>query len=134
LTWVLRTLTGRPITDGQSGYRALSQRAAAAAEIAHDYNYAQVLTLDLLRRGARYAEVPIGYAFREHGRSFVRLHRYLRAVVPTAWQVLRAPLPPPLHAGAETGTAAPAAGAPSLATASAGPGPAAHPAARLTAP
>lgn len=97
LTWALRALTGAAITDGQSGYRALSHRAAAHAEIVHDYNYAQVLTVDLLRRGARYAEVPIGYAFRAHGRSFVRLHRYLRAVVPATWRVLRAPAPPPLH-------------------------------------
>ena len=41
----------------------------------HDYNYAQVLTLDLLAKGYRYAEVPISYRFREHGRSFVRLGR-----------------------------------------------------------
>ena len=34
-----------PITDGQSGYRALSWAAAADAEVVHDYNYAQVLTV-----------------------------------------------------------------------------------------
>ena len=63
----------RGLTDGQSGYRALSPAAAAAAEVVHDFNYAQVLTLDLLAKGFRYAEVPITYRFREHGRSFVRL-------------------------------------------------------------
>ncbi len=78
-----------PLTDGQSGYRALSGRAAADAEIAHDYNYAQVLTLDLLGRGFRYLEVPIDYAHREIGRSFVRLPTYLRRVVPTAYRVWR---------------------------------------------
>ena len=71
-----------PVTDGQSGYRALSAAAAAAAEIIHDYNYAQVLTLDLLGKGFRYAEVPISYPFRTTGRSFVRLDPYLRQVVP----------------------------------------------------
>ncbi len=51
-----------------------------------------MLTLDLLARGFRYVEVPITYAFREHGRSFVRLGRYLRAVVPAVWRVVnRAP-------------------------------------------
>jgi len=85
LAWVAR----RPITDGQSGYRALAPWAAAAAEIAHDYNYAQVLTLDLLARGARYAEVPISYGFRSSGRSFVRLGRYLRRVVPTVYRQLQ---------------------------------------------
>lgn len=78
LGWVARV----PISDGQSGYRALSPAAARTADVVHDYNYAQVLTLDLLGKGYRYAEVPIGYAFRETGRSFVRLGRYLRHVVP----------------------------------------------------
>jgi glycosyltransferase involved in cell wall biosynthesis len=82
--WVART----PITDGQSGYRALSGRAARDAEVAHDFNYAQVLTLDLLAKGYRYREVPISYAFREHGRSFVKLGRYLRAVVPAVWRTV----------------------------------------------
>jgi glycosyltransferase involved in cell wall biosynthesis len=93
LTVALARLAGCPITDGQSGYRALSPGAAAAAEVAHDYNYAQVLTLDLLRRGFRYAEVPISYSFREHGRSFVRLDRYLRHVVPTVVRLVRSPVP-----------------------------------------
>jgi glycosyltransferase involved in cell wall biosynthesis len=90
LTWALRRLAHRPITDGQSGYRALSPAAAAAADIAHDFNYAQVLTLDLLARGFRYHEVPITYRFRETGTSFVRLGPYLRAVVPTVWRQWRA--------------------------------------------
>ncbi len=82
LTWVLRFVARRPISDGQSGYRAFSRSAAAAAEIVHDYNYAQVITLDLLAKGFRYHEVPITYRFRDRGRSFVRLGSYLRAVVP----------------------------------------------------
>jgi len=76
-------------TDGQSGYRALSGEAAAAAEVIHDYNYAQVLTLDLVRKGFRYHEVPITYAFRSSGRSFVRLPTYLRNVVPAVARELR---------------------------------------------
>jgi glycosyltransferase involved in cell wall biosynthesis len=79
----------RGLTDGQSGYRALSPRAAADAEILHDFNYAQVLTLDLVAKGFRYAEVPVRYRFRQHGRSFVRLGPYLRRVVPAVWRELR---------------------------------------------
>lgn len=79
----------RGLTDGQSGYRALSPGAAAAAEVIHDFNYAQVLTLDLVAKGFAYAEVPISYAFRRHGRSFIRLGRYLRAVVPAVAAELR---------------------------------------------
>ncbi|MEX2625777.1 MAG: lysylphosphatidylglycerol synthase domain-containing protein [Ilumatobacteraceae bacterium] len=78
LAWTVR----HPITDGQSGYRALSGHAAATVDIVHDYNYAQVLTVDALRRGMRYREVPITYRFRSTGRSFVRLLPYLRSVVP----------------------------------------------------
>jgi glycosyltransferase involved in cell wall biosynthesis len=88
LTSALRWIARTPITDGQSGYRALSARAARDAEVAHDFNYAQVLTLDLLAKGYRYEEVPISYSFREHGRSFVRLGRYLRAVIPAVWRTV----------------------------------------------
>ncbi len=87
LTMLVRLLVRRHgwrgVTDGQSGYRALSPAATAAADIAHDFNYAQVLTVDLAAKGFRYAEVPITYAFRRHGRSFVRPVPYLRAVLPT---------------------------------------------------
>lgn len=82
LTAALSLVARRRITDGQSGYRAFSRTAAAGAEIIHDFNYAQVLTLDLLDKGYRYAEVPISYSFRTTGESFVRLGRYLRHVVP----------------------------------------------------
>jgi glycosyltransferase involved in cell wall biosynthesis len=88
LTVLLRFVARAPIGDGQSGFRALSRAAAADAEIVHDYNYAQVLTLDLLAKGYRYLEVPIGYQFRTCGRSFVRPLRYLRKVVPAVWREL----------------------------------------------
>ncbi|MBV6508557.1 MAG: hypothetical protein JJLCMIEE_01621 [Acidimicrobiales bacterium] len=82
LTKLLAFWSRHPLTDGQSGYRALSLAAAADAEIIHDYNYAQVLTLDLLAKGFVYEEVPISYHFRRQGHSFIRLGRYLRAVLP----------------------------------------------------
>ena len=91
LTGCLRLITRVPLTDGQSGFRALSAEAAANAEIIHDYNYAQVLTLDLLAKGFRYAEVPITYSFRTRGSSFVRPLPYLRHVVPAVARQLRAP-------------------------------------------
>jgi glycosyltransferase involved in cell wall biosynthesis len=94
LTAALSRLLHMPITDGQSGYRALSPRAAAAARIGHDYNYAQVLTIEMVRYGFRYAEVPITYRFRERGRSFVRLLPYLTRVVPAVARELTAPRAP----------------------------------------
>jgi glycosyltransferase involved in cell wall biosynthesis len=89
LTRMLAYIARAPLSDGQSGYRALSAPAARDAEIIHDYNYAQVLTLDLLAKGYRYAEVPISYTFRRHGRSFVRLVPYLAHVVPAVRRQLR---------------------------------------------
>jgi hypothetical protein len=68
---LLSVLTGRWISDGQTGYRAFSRRALDVAEIVHDYNYAQVLTLDLLHKGMRMTEVPVRYQRRRHGRSFI---------------------------------------------------------------
>jgi hypothetical protein len=98
LSLVLRFLTRTPISDGQSGYRALSRRAAGQARIVHDFNYAQVLTIDLLARGARYVEVPISYHFRETGQSFVRLGEYLAAVIPAVHHQLSTDVDLPLPA------------------------------------
>ena len=88
LTRTLSIIARRRITDGQTGYRAFSRSAAADAEIIHDYNYAQVLTLDLLAKGYRYSEVPISYRFRTTGQSFVKLGRYLRNVIPAVYREL----------------------------------------------
>jgi hypothetical protein len=66
-------LCGRWVSDGQTGYRAFSARAIAVAEIVHDYNYAQVLTMDLLKKGMRMTEVPVSYRVRQRGRSFISL-------------------------------------------------------------
>ena len=90
LTLALSAVARRRISDGQSGYRALSLDAARHAEIIHDFNYAQVLTLDLLDKGYRYAEVPISYRFRTTGDSFIKLGRYLRHVVPAVARELTA--------------------------------------------
>ena len=89
LTWLTSAVARRRLTDAQSGFRALGRDALANAAINHDYNYAQVLTLDLLRKGFRYAEVPITYSRRREGKSFVKLGRYLRRVVPAMAKAAR---------------------------------------------
>lgn len=89
-TTLLVLLTGCPITDGQTGMRAFSREAARRAEIIHDYNYAQVLTLDLLRKGFRMEEIPIHYRVREHGASFITW-RYPAKVLPAIWRELKSP-------------------------------------------
>ena len=89
-TSLLVLLTGHRITDGQTGMRAFSREAADRAEIVHDYNYAQVLTLDLLRKGFRMEEVGIRYRVREHGESFIGWS-YPAKVLPAIWRELRSP-------------------------------------------
>jgi hypothetical protein len=89
LTVLTSIVARRRLTDAQTGFRALSGWAAAHATIGHDYNYAQVLTLGLLRRGFRYAEVPIRYSRRRHGHSFVKLGRYLWRVLPAMARATR---------------------------------------------
>jgi hypothetical protein len=87
---LLGTLLGTVVSDGQTGYRAFSARALAAARIGHDYNYAQVLTLSLWGAGIDAVEVPISYRRRTTGRSFVRYPEYLVRVAPAVWREWRA--------------------------------------------
>lgn len=100
LTRLLAFVARTRITDGQSGYRAFSPAAAADAEIIHDFNYAQVVTLDLIAKGYRYLEVPISYRFRTTGTSFVKPGRYLRNVVPAVYRELNHPSAPSTSSGA----------------------------------
>jgi glycosyltransferase involved in cell wall biosynthesis len=89
LTVITSVLARRRLTDAQSGFRALSRDALRVVEVQHDYNYAQVLTLDLLGKGFDYREVPITYGRRVHGRSFVTVGRYLRKVMPAMARAAR---------------------------------------------
>ena len=89
LTALTSVAAGRRLTDGQSGFRALGRSALAVATVSHDYNYAQVLTLDLLGKGLRYAEVPIRYGWRTEGSSYVRPGRYLCRVLPAMARAAR---------------------------------------------
>ncbi len=82
-------LTESVTSDGQSGYRAFSARALREARIAHDYNYAQVLTISLWGAGMDPVEVPISYRPRIAGRSFVRYPEYLARVGPAVWRQWR---------------------------------------------
>ena len=82
-------LTESVTSDGQSGYRAFSARALREARIAHDYNYAQVLTISLWGAGMDPVEVPISYRRRIAGRSFVRYPEYLARVGPAVWRQWR---------------------------------------------
>ncbi|RDU36262.1 glycosyltransferase family 2 protein [Neobacillus piezotolerans] len=85
-------LLRRWIYDGQSGMRAFSRLAMEHAEIEHDYNYAQVITLNLLRKGFRMKEIPIRYQVRETGESFIKFKAYMTSVLPAIIREMRKPV------------------------------------------
>jgi glycosyltransferase involved in cell wall biosynthesis len=80
------------IYDGQSGMRGFSREAIEKAEIIHDYNYAQVLTLNLIRQGFRLQEVPITYQVRTKGQSFIKFKEYVSTVIPAIYKEMRRPV------------------------------------------
>jgi glycosyltransferase involved in cell wall biosynthesis len=85
LSALMNSATGLELSDWQTGYRAFSPAALAAARIRHDYNYAQVLTLALWGVGIEPWEVPIDYRRRTDGASFVKHGEYLRRAGPAIW-------------------------------------------------
>ncbi|MFE4349137.1 glycosyltransferase family 2 protein [Peribacillus butanolivorans] len=91
-TFVQSLLLRRWIYDGQSGMRAFTKQALKHAEIVHNYNYAQVLTLNLVRKGFRVKEVPIQYQVRSTGESFITFRGYLSSVIPAIWKEVKRPV------------------------------------------
>ncbi|QED46038.1 glycosyltransferase family 2 protein [Cytobacillus dafuensis] len=85
-TFIQSLLLRKWIHDGQSGMRAFTRQALEHAEIVHNYNYAQVLTLNLVRKGFRVKEVPIQYQVRSTGESFITFKGYLSSVIPAIWK------------------------------------------------
>lgn len=90
-TFLQSLLLRKWIYDGQSGMRAFSRQAMKHAEIIHDYNYAQVVTLNLVRKGFRVLEVPITYKVRATGQSFIKFGKYMTSVLPGIWKEMRRP-------------------------------------------
>jgi glycosyltransferase involved in cell wall biosynthesis len=88
-TLVQSTLLRRWIYDGQSGMRAFSREATMDAEIIHDYNYAQVVTLNLVRKGYRMKEIPIRYQVRTKGQSFIKFKAYMTSVIPAIYKEMK---------------------------------------------
>jgi glycosyltransferase involved in cell wall biosynthesis len=91
-TMIQAILLRRWIYDGQSGMRAFSRQAMEHAEIIHDYNYAQVITLNLVRKGFRVKEVPISYQVRTKGESFIKFKAYMSSVIPAIYKEMKRPV------------------------------------------
>jgi glycosyltransferase involved in cell wall biosynthesis len=92
-TFLQTLLLRKWLYDGQSGMRAFSRQVLKHAEIIHDYNYAQVLTLNLVRKGFRVLEVPIQYRVRTTGTSFISFKKYMTNVVPAVFREVTRPVP-----------------------------------------
>lgn len=91
-TFLQSLLLRKWIYDGQSGMRAFSRQVLEHAEIIHDYNYAQVITLNIIRKGFRMKEVPINYQVRTKGQSFIKFQSYLTSVLPAIIKEMRRPV------------------------------------------
>jgi glycosyltransferase involved in cell wall biosynthesis len=91
-TFLQTLLLRKWLYDGQSGMRAFSRQVLNHAEIIHDYNYAQVLTLNLVRKGFRVLEIPIQYRVRTTGTSFISFRRYMTNVVPAVFREMSRPV------------------------------------------
>ncbi|WP_420808652.1 glycosyltransferase family 2 protein [Cohnella luojiensis] len=91
-TLLQSVLVRKWIYDGQSGMRGFSREAMERAEIIHDYNYAQVLTLNLIRQGFRLEEVPISYQVRTKGQSFIKFKEYVSSVIPAIYKEMKRPV------------------------------------------
>lgn len=91
-TFLQALLLRKWLYDGQSGMRAFSRQVLQHAEIIHDYNYAQVLTLNLVRKGFRVLEVPIQYRVRTTGTSFISFRKYMTNVVPAVFREMSRPV------------------------------------------
>jgi len=89
-TWLQSLLLRKRIIDGQSGFRAFHRDALQDLDIIHDYNYAQVMTLNLVRQGYRLLEVPISYKTRTTGESFIKWN-YVAKVLPAMVREMMTP-------------------------------------------
>lgn len=96
-TFLQALLLRKWIYDGQSGMRAFSRQAMEEAEIVHDYNYAQVVTLNLIRKGFRMKEIPIRYQVRKTGESFIKFRSYMTSVLPAILKEMTRPVKKVIH-------------------------------------
>lgn len=64
-TWVVRRVSGLPISDAQTGFRAFSREAALRMNIQSDYTYTQETILQAASNKLVVKEVPIEFRRRE---------------------------------------------------------------------
>ena len=68
-TFVTRQVSGLPVSDAQSGFRALTRDAAMHLNVMSDYTYVQETLMQAANSGMVYEEVPIEFRKRIGGPS-----------------------------------------------------------------
>lgn len=79
-TWLMRKLTGWPITDAQTGLMAYSREYMRDFHMPGNYNPPHQTLLDAYHRNLSYAEVPVVFNRRTTGKSFVSLKYPFKAL------------------------------------------------------
>lgn len=82
LSWILRTITGLPLTDSHGGLRAMRAEVADAIDIIGTHTYVQESIIDAHEKGYRVVEFPSVWRKRVHGSSKV-VHSIIRYVMYT---------------------------------------------------
>jgi len=79
-TLIIRILTKVPLTDSQTGFRAMTSNVARNLDIKSDYTYTQEMILNTAFMGFRIKEEPIFFAKRRHGESRLIPHPLIYAL------------------------------------------------------
>jgi len=79
-TWLMRKLTGWPITDAQTGLMVYGRSYLKGFHMPGDYNPPHQTLIDAYHRHLRYAEVPVVFHPRRTGKSFVSLKYPFKAL------------------------------------------------------
>lgn len=78
-TWVVRRLTGLPIRDAQTGFRAFSRDAALCMNLTGDYTYVQETLIQAANKGLKIEQVPVEFRKREgKSRLITSLFQYAK--------------------------------------------------------
>ena len=84
LTWILRRMTGLPVTDSHGGIRAMVPEVARELQIIGSHTYVQETIVDAFEKGFRIIELPSAWRKRKFGRSRVvgSIPKYIAYTLP----------------------------------------------------
>lgn len=64
-TWVTRAASGYPVSDAQTGFRALTKETALRLNVVSNYTYVQETILQAINNGLIIKEIPVNFRRRE---------------------------------------------------------------------